>query len=100
MPMPEPVRDISQPSDSGSGNYDRLEFIRCVGGRQPQTHKFWNFGNDRITPEVHPTSIDDVGAFVGNYFATYYLTDNGIRVPMFERNRLMEVFNGCAFLNF
>ena len=47
--------------------------------------KVWTFGDDGITPEVHPTAIFDVGAFVGNCFATEYLTENGCRVPMFGR---------------
>ena len=27
---------MHQPSNSGSGDDDRLEFIRCVGGREPR----------------------------------------------------------------
>ena len=85
MPRPDPVRAIFQPSDSGSGYDDRLEFIRCVGGRQPKTHEVWTFSNDGITPEVHPTARVDFSAFVGNCFSTDYLTENGHRVPMFRR---------------
>ena len=36
MSRREPVGVIRQPSSSGSGGEDGLEFIRCVGRRQPQ----------------------------------------------------------------
>ena len=35
MPRRKPIGVIRQPSNSGSGANDRLEFIRCVGGREP-----------------------------------------------------------------
>ena len=86
MPRSEPVGAIRQPSNSVSGADDRLKFIQCVDGRQPKTHEVWNFGNDGITPEVHPFSRIDVGAFVRDYFATNHLTENGRRVPMLGKN--------------
>ena len=42
------VGSIRWRSDSGSGDEDGPEFIRCVDGREPQIHKVWNFGEDGI----------------------------------------------------
>ena len=81
----DPVGAIIQPSNSGSKENDRLEFIRCVGGWQPKIHEVWTFIEDRITPEVHPFAWVDVSAFVGDCFMTDYLTENGRRVTIFER---------------
>ena len=92
MPRPEPFGLISQTSISGSGNDDGLEFIWCVGGRQPEIHEVLTFGDDGIMPEVHLTEIVDVGTFVGDYFATNYLTENGRRVPMFGRKLINGIF--------
>ena len=100
MPRLETAGDIRQPSNPGSGDDDGLEFIPCVGGRQPEIHEVWTFGEDGITPKVHTFARVDVGAFVRDCFATDYLTVNRRRVPMFGKNQLMEVLNGWAFLTF
>ena len=59
-----------------------------MDGREPQIHKVWNFGEDIVTCEAHPTARVDVGAgFVGG-FATNYLTPSWVRIPMFEVNSI------------
>ena len=70
----EPVGAILRPSDYGSVDEDRPKFIHCVDGRQPEIHEVCTFREDSVTPEVHPTVHIDVGAFVGDFFATDYLT--------------------------
>ena len=64
----KPVGVIYQPSSSGSGVEYGLEFIRCVGGREPQIHELWSFVEDGITREVHPFAQIDVGNFIGDCF--------------------------------
>ena len=76
MPRREPSGAIFQPYNSGSGEDDGIDFVRCVGGRQPKIHEVWNFGEDRITPEVNPFACIDVGDFVRDCFATDCLTEN------------------------
>ena len=73
MPRREPVGDIRPPFNSGSGDDDGLEFIRCVGGQKPEIHEVWTFGDDRITHEVHPFAHVDIGAFLRDCFGTNYL---------------------------
>ena len=47
---------------------DELDFIQCVDGRETHIHKVWNFGEDGVTCEVHPTSGVGVGTgFVGEF---------------------------------
>ena len=92
MPRPDPVEAICQPSDSVSGDDDRLEFIWCVGGRQPKINEICTFSDDGITPEVHPTARVDIGAFFGDFFFNNYLTENGRRGPMFGRNLINGSF--------
>ena len=83
MAVQEQVLAIRWNSDSGSRDEDGPEFIRCMDIQEPQIHEVWNFGEDSVTPEVHPTAQVDVGAgFVGE-FSTNYLTGNGRRIPMF-----------------
>ena len=60
--MPDPVGSIRLPYDSGFGDTDRFQFIRCVGGRKIEVNEVWILGEDGITPEVHPTAQVDVGA--------------------------------------
>ena len=86
MPRRDPDGSIRQLYNSGSGENDRLEFIRCVGGRQPEIHEVWTFGEHRITTDVNPFVRVDVGAFFRGCFATDCLTENGCRVPMFGEN--------------
>ena len=63
-----PVGSIRRPSNSGGGDEDRPEFIRCVDGRETHIHEVWNFGEDGVTCEVHPTSGVGVGTgFVGEF---------------------------------
>ena len=71
---------------------DGLEFIRCNGGQKPEIHEVWTFGDNIITPEVHPFARVDVSAFIGDCFGTNYLAGNGRRVPMFGR----KLINGSV----
>ena len=89
----DPVGAIRQPFNYGSGDDDGLEFIRFVGGKQPEIHEVWTFGDDRITPKVHLFARVDVGAFIGDCFGTNYLDEHGRRVTMYGRkliNRSVE----------
>ena len=88
MPRQDLVGDIRRPSVSGSVDEDRPYFIYCVDGRHPKIHDVWDFREAGITPEVHPTAHVDVGAFVGEFFATNYLTQTWRRVPMFVRKSM------------
>ena len=83
MPIRKPVGAIHQPSNSGSGADGRLEFICCVGGREPQIHKLWTLSKDGITRKVHPFARVDVGDFSGDCFHTYYMTEERLRVTIF-----------------
>ena len=90
----EPVGAIFRTSNSGCEDDDGTQFIRCVDGQQLKIHEVWVFGEDGVTPEVHPSAHIDVIAFVGDYFATYYLITTWIAVPMLAGNRLMEASSG------
>ena len=83
MTRRKPVGVIRQPSNSGSGADARLEFICCVGGREPQIHELWTFAKDSITREVHPFARIDVGNFSGDCFRTAYATEIGRRVSIY-----------------
>ena len=69
-PIRESVGSISQFSNSVSGANDGLEFIRCVGRVKPKISEVWNFGNNRITPKVHPFAHVDIGTLVRDCFKT------------------------------
>ena len=86
MTRHKPVKVFPQPSNSGSGADDRLEFIRCVGGREPQIHELWIFAEDGIARKVHPFARIDVGNFSGGCFRTAYATEIGRRVSIYGRN--------------
>ena len=98
MPKCKPIGVIRQPSSSGGGGEDSLEFIRSVGGREPQIHKLWIFADDGSTREVHVSARIDVGDFSRDCFRTAYATEIGRRVVIYGRNLLMEASNGSAFL--
>ena len=83
MPRRKPVGVIRQPSKSGSGANDRLDFIRCVGGQEPQIHELWTFAEGGITRKVHPLAWVNVGDFPGDCFHTYYMTEERRRVTIF-----------------
>ena len=83
MSMLEPVAAICRLSDSGREDDDGTQFICCVDEQQPESYEVWIFGEGGVTPEVHPTARVDVGVFVGDYFATNYITPTWRRVPMF-----------------
>ena len=70
----ETIGSIGQPSNYASVDYERPEFIRCVDRWYPQIHEVWDFGEDSVTREFHPTERVDFGTgFVGE-FTTDYLT--------------------------
>ena len=84
MPRQEQVVSISQSSNSVNGDYDKLEFIRCVGVRQPDIHEVWTLGDDRITHKVYPFALVDVRNFVGGFFATITLLKMDVGCPCLE----------------
>ena len=91
MSRRETVGDIRRTSDSGSGDEYGPEFIRSVDERQPKIHEVWTFGEEGVTPKAHPTVRVDIGAFVGECFATDYLTPTWCRIPMFGRNYINRI---------
>ena len=88
MPRRKPAGVIRQLSRSGSRGEDGLEFIRCVGGREPQIHKLWNFSEDGINLEVHPFARIDVSDLSGDCFHTAYATEIGRRVFIYGRKSI------------
>ena len=70
MAMRYPVGSIRQNYDSGSAGWRRTRVHLCVDRREPQIHKVWTFGEDRVSREVHPTSRADIGAEFVVEFAT------------------------------
>ena len=88
MTRRKPVGVIRQPSNSGSADEDGLEFICCVGGREPQIHKLWIFDEDGITREVHPFTWINVIKFSGDCFRTAYATEIGRRVFIYGQKSI------------
>ena len=88
MPRRKPVGVIRQPSNSGSRADDKLEFIRCVGGQEPQIHELWTFAEDGITRKVHPFARVNVSNFSGDYFHTYFMTEERRRVTIFGQTSM------------
>ena len=84
----EPVGSIRRQSDSGSGDEDGPDFIRCVDGREPQIHKVCTFGVDGVTPKVFPTVQFDVGAGFFGEFLTNYLNPSWRRTHIFGVNSI------------
>ena len=83
-----PIGAICWCYDSGNGDEDGPEFIRCVDGQEPQIHKVWNFGEDGIKHKVHLTARVDFGVgFVGE-FSTNSLTPSWRRIPIFGVNSI------------
>ena len=63
-----------------------------MDGREPKAHEDWTFGEDGVTPGVHPTARFDIGAGFVSEFLTNYLTEDGIRIPMFGRKSINGIF--------
>ena len=84
MPRRKPVGVIRQPSKSGGGADDRLEFICCLVRREPLIHELWSFAEDGITSEVHPFARIDIGDFSGDCFRTAYASEIGRRVSIYD----------------
>ena len=63
MPRGKPDGVIRQPFRSGNRGEDRIDFVRCVDGREPQIQELWSFVEDWITREVHTFACVDVGDF-------------------------------------
>ena len=74
---------IRQPFRSGKGREDRIEFVHCVEGWEPQIHELWSFAKDGITREVHPFTGVNVGDLSGDCFQTHYMTEEARRVTIF-----------------
>ena len=64
MSLSVPVEAIDWPSNSGCGDSDRSNFIRCVDRREPEVHKVWIWGDDDITTKVHPSSQVDADPWI------------------------------------
>ena len=79
----KPVGVIHQTSNYNNGDDDRLEFIRCVGGPDPQIHKLWTFADDGITRKVHPFARIDLCDFSGNCFHIHFMTEERRKVTIF-----------------
>ena len=90
MARREPVGTIYRRSDSGSGDEDRPNFIRCVDEQELHIHEDWTFREDDVTREVHLTLQVDVGAGSVGEFATNYLTPSWRRRTMFGVNSINE----------
>ena len=75
-----PIRVIHRPSDSDSRGTDPTAFIQCINGRDPQIHKLWWLGLDRICRVVHPTARAEVPARTIREFVTNYLAENGRQI--------------------
>ena len=88
MTTQEPVGSVYWTSKSGSGYEYGPNLIRCVDGRQSKIYEVWTFGEDGVTPKVHPNACVDVGAFVGDSFSTDYLTPTWRMIPMFGRKSM------------
>ena len=88
MHRSNPVGVIRQPSSSGIGGEDGLEFIRSVGGREPQIHKVWSFTKDVITCKFHPFARIDVGDFSGECFHTNFATEIVLRVFIYGQKTI------------
>ena len=86
IPRWEPVGDIRCFYDSGSEDEYGPKFIHCVDRIQPEIHEVWTFGEDGVTTKVHPTARVDVGTFVGDCFATNFLTLTWHSIPMLDSN--------------
>ena len=96
----EPVGATYRPSASVSGDEDGPEFICCADGQQTKIHEVWTFGEDGVTPKVRPTTCVDVGAFVGECFATDCLTPTWRSIPMFGRNYINGSVEWLGIPNF
>ena len=90
MCLSAPVRDFCWLSNSGCGDTDRSKFVRCVDRRDPEVHKVWIWGDDGITPEVHPTEWVDVNHWITRDFETNYFIETGSRTSIF----IKKIING------
>ena len=88
----KPFGVILQPSISGSRDEDGLEFIRCVGGRDPQIHKLWSYAKDGITRKVHALTRIYFGDFSGDCSCANYAAEIGLRVFIYGRKSINGSF--------
>ena len=88
MPRCEPFGVIRQPFRSGNTNEDGIEFVRCVDVQEPQIHELFSFAKDGITCKVHLFSRVSVCNFSGDFFQTYYITEEDRRVTFFGRRSI------------
>ena len=92
MSMPDPVGGTCWPSNYGCGDADKSKFICCVDGRNTKVNEVWVWGEDGITPEVHPALRVGVDSGLGCKFATNYLTENGFKTSIFCKKSINVSF--------
>ena len=73
---------ICQPSDSGSGGTEYVEFIRCIDVQEPQINEMWYLVSNGINSKIHPTAQVEVGDGTMGQFTTKFLAKNGRRIPI------------------
>ena len=93
MDLLSPVRSTCWPSDSGCGDNDISKFVRCVDGRDPKVHEVWIWGDDGITPKVHPTVWVDVDPWITPYVETDYFTETGSTTAIFVQKCINGSFD-------
>ena len=96
----EPDRAIRQPSGSGSGDDDGIEFIRCVGGKQPKIHEVWRLETTELRPKSIPQRELTSALSLATVLRPITLLEIGVRCHCSEENQLMKVFNEWAILTF
>ena len=92
MPRSKPFGVIRQAFRYGNGGEDGLEFVCPVDCQEPQIHELWSFSGDGITRKVHPFFRVNVGDFSGDYFQTYYMIEEALRVTIFGRRFINASF--------
>ena len=92
-----PMGTICRPLDPGRGSTEANVFIQCINGREPQIHKWWCLGFDRICRKVHPTECVEVPSGTVREFVNYYLVENGSQTLIILQ---LSINNSVQFLGF
>ena len=85
MDRQDPVGSICRPYNSSGGDAEVPNFIRRVGGQEPQIHEVWAFVDDGAMREVHLTARVDVGDGVFGEFSSDHVIESGTRIPILSR---------------